>query len=124
MPIKTIVSMIDWIEENIEDNPTLEKMSSFVGYSSFYCSAKFHEYVGVSFKEYLIKRKLALAAFELQQSKGRIIDVALKYGFSSHEAFTRAFFRVYGYTPYQFRKLSPSIPLHGKAQIVDHTPCI
>ena len=58
MSVRTIETMLDWVEDNIEDVPTLDKMANYVGYSEFYCSVKFHECVGVSFKEYVLKRKL------------------------------------------------------------------
>jgi AraC-like DNA-binding protein len=114
LSVKTIENMVDWVEKNLGENPTLEKMSDFVGYSSFYCSAKFHEVVGISFKEYVRKRQLALAARDLQETRNKIIDIAVKYGFSSNEAFTRAFYRNYGFTPNQFRKLLPQISLYEK----------
>ncbi|WP_041669316.1 helix-turn-helix transcriptional regulator [Acetobacterium woodii] len=117
MSSKTIETMVDWVEENLEADPTLEEMSNFVGYSPCYCSTKFHEHVGISFKDYLQKRQLSMAAMALQKTKNRIIDIAMQYGFSSHEAFTRAFVRVYGYTPFQYRKLLPEISIVEKAQI-------
>ncbi len=101
--------MIDWVEENIEESPTLEAMARHVGYSSFYCSVKFHEAVGVSFKEYLQHRKLNLAVRELITTKKRILDIAVQYGFSSNESFTRAFSKIYGYSPQQYRKIYYSI---------------
>ncbi|GAA4654067.1 AraC family transcriptional regulator [Anaerocolumna aminovalerica] len=122
MSIKTIENMVNWVEENIEECPTLEEMSDFVGYSPCYCSTKFHEYVGVSFKDYIQKRQLSMAAVALQKTKGRIIDIAIQYGFSSHEAFTRAFTRAYGYTPFQYRKLLPEILTFDKVQIDLKTP--
>ena len=117
MSVKTIKNMVNWVEENLEESPTLEEMSGFVGYSPCYCSTKFHEYVGVSFKDYIQKRQLSMAAMALQNTKYRIIDIAIQYGFSSHEAFTRAFVRAYGYTPFQYRKLLPEILTFDKAQI-------
>ena len=117
MSVKTIENMVNWVEENLEECPSLEEMSDFVGYSPCYCSTKFHEYVGVSFKDYILKRKLSMAAMALQKSNYRIIDIAIQYGFSSHEAFTRAFVRVYGYTPFRYRKLLPKILEFDKAQI-------
>lgn len=117
MSIKTVVSMVDWVEINLEDNPTLEKMSEHVGYSSFYCSSKFHEVIGISFKEYVLKRKMSLAAVDLRDTNQKIIDIAIKYGFSSNEAFTRAFTKVCGYTPYQFRKAMPPISLFDKPMV-------
>ena len=83
MSIRTIETMLDWVEDNIEDAPTLDKMANYVGYSEFYCSAKFHECVGVSFKEYVLKRKLNLAAEMLLNSDVHIIEITMKYGFSS-----------------------------------------
>jgi AraC-like DNA-binding protein len=104
MSVKTIETMVQWIEDNLDQNPTLIKMSDYVGYSSYYCSVKFHEVVGMSFQEYVSKRKLSLAAKELKETSHRIIDIAFKYGFSSNEAFTRAFCRTYGFTPNHLRR--------------------
>lgn len=118
MSLKTIESMIDWVEFNLNDNPSLDKMSDYVGYSSFYCSAKFHEAVGISFKEYVLRRKLSMAAYELRDTDCRIIDIAMKYGFSSNEAFTRAFYRNFGYTPSQFRKVLPQLPVYEKSGVI------
>jgi AraC-like DNA-binding protein len=106
--------MVDWVEINMTDNPTLERMSDYVGYSAFYCSAKFHETIGISFKEYVFRRKMSLAAAELRETKRRIIDIAFKYGFSSNEAFTRSFFKIYGYTPNHYRKAIPSISFYER----------
>ncbi len=104
MSVKTIKDMLDWIEDNLEDEPLLPQMALYVGYSEYYCSAKFHEYVGVPFKEYVFKRKLSCAANELLNTDRRIIEIAIQFGFSSHEAFTRSFKRIYGCSPYQYRK--------------------
>lgn len=101
--------MVEWVEDNIMDSPTLDEMSEYVGYSSFYCSSKFHEHVGLTFKTYVAKRKINLASFELKNTNRRVIDIAMEYGFSSQEAFTRAFVKAYGCTPKQFRKQTISL---------------
>lgn len=125
MSVKTIENMIDWVEQNLDSNPTLCNMSEHVGYSTYYCSTKFHEYTGISFKEYVIKRKLSLAAMELLNTKIRIIDVAANYGFSSHEAFSRAFLKVFGFTPSKYRNLQPKVVLYKRIKIdYMHTPII
>ncbi len=114
MSIKTIENMVDWVESNLKENPTLSKMSSHVGYSPYYCSTKFHETVGLTFKTYVQKRKLSNATKELIESEYRIIDIAATYGFSSHEAFTRAFTREYGCSPRHYRECLPDIQLYEK----------
>jgi len=119
---KTIENMINWVETNLKDEPTLDKMSDYVGYSSFYCSAKFHEVVGISFKEYVMRRKLTQAAIDLRETDHKIIDIAVKYGFSSNEAFSRAFHKKYAYSPSQFRKVLPELLLYNKSIIISTTP--
>ena len=121
MSVRTIEDMIDWVEQNIEYAPTLDKMADHVGYSEFYCSAKFHEYVGVPFKEYVFRRKLSLAAKSLMNTDSLIIDIAMQYGFSSHEAFSRAFKKTYGYSPNQFRQIKPVIPYFDRIRIMNST---
>lgn len=114
MSVKTIEKMIDWVEDNILGKPTLGEMSYYVGYSPFYCSNKFHEYVGITFKHYIAKRRLSLATAEIRNTNRKLLDIALDYGFSSQEAFTRAFTSTYGYTPYQFRKQMPEVVLYQR----------
>lgn len=111
MSIQTIETMVTWLESNLTENPCLADMSKFVGYSPYYCSSKFHETLGVPFKTYLKRRKLCLAAQDLKETKERIIDIAFKYGFTSHEAFTRSFVHEYGYSPRQYRKEEPILNL-------------
>ena len=118
MSVRTIEDMIDWVEKNMEEVPTLNKLAEHVGYSEFYCSAKFHEYVGVPFKEYVFKRKLSLAAGTLMNTDALIIDIAMQYGFSSHEAFSRAFKKTYGYSPNQFRTLKPQVHSFERIRIM------
>ena len=117
MSIKTIESMVDWVEENIMENPTLVDLSNYVGYSSFYCSAKFRENIGITFKQYIAKRKLSLAAIEVRDTQCRLLEIALKYGYSSHEAFTRAFADAFGCTPYQCRKQMHPLQLYMKPEV-------
>jgi len=115
---KTIETMVNWIEDNIMKKPTLTEMSNYIGYSPFYCSSKFHENVGITFKQYISKRRLSLASIKVKDTKIRFLDIALKYGFSSQEAFTRAFVSNYGCTPNEYRKKKlTNIELYMKPNI-------
>lgn len=102
--IETVQNMIDWVEAHLADNPTLMEMSAQIGYSPYYCSNRFHEITGMTFKSYVAGRRLALAALEIRDTNARLLDVALKYGFSSQEALTRAFMNAFGCTPAAYRK--------------------
>lgn len=114
MSTKTIETMINWVEDNIMDNPSLIDLSNHVGYSSFYCSSKFHENIGITFKQYISKRRLSLAATEVREEKTKLLDIAIKYGYSSQEAFTRAFVEAFGVTPSKYRKQSIPLNLYMK----------
>ena len=106
-----VQKMIDWIEENLDKEPKLLVMSKHIGYSPYYCSIKFHEVTGRTLKNYITGRKLARAALEIRDSRERILDIALKYGFSSQEALTRAFVSAYGCTPAVYRRKPVPIPI-------------
>ncbi len=103
--IQTIIEEIDMcIKKHNDEALTLEHLSSTLGYSEFYISRKFREISGMQFREYLRYRRLAFALKELRDTENGILDIALDYGFSSHEAFTRAFKEAYGITPSEYRK--------------------
>ena len=98
-----IEKSLDWIEENITEKFYLLDLANQAGYSPFYFSRLFRFFVGTTIKKYDADRRLYRAAHDIQNTKERIIDIAVKYGFSSQEALTRALKSAYGYTPYVFR---------------------
>ncbi len=104
MSIQTIESMTQWIEENIKENPNLRDMSSYVGYSPYYCSAKFREHMGMTYKQFLARCKLKAAANDLCITYDKITDIALRYGYSSTESFSRAFSQAFQCSPRKYRK--------------------
>lgn len=108
---EAVQKMIDWIEENLTEDPTLLQMSQQIGYSPYYCSVQFHRVCGKTIRSYLQGRRLALAAKELLHTSDRILDIAMKYGFSSQEALTRAFRKAFGCTPASYRKNPHPVPL-------------
>ncbi|MBD5493440.1 MAG: helix-turn-helix transcriptional regulator, partial [Lachnospiraceae bacterium] len=101
---ETVQKMIYWIEAHLTENPSLLEMSNEIGYSPYYCSNRFHEIVGMTLKSYIAGRRLAMAALEIRDTDERILDIAVKYGYSSQEALTRAFMSAFGCTPAAYRK--------------------
>lgn len=104
MSVQTIESMAKWVENNITENPSLQDMSSYVGYSPYYCSAKFHEHMGMTYKQFLAQCRLKAAAYDLCMTNDKITDIAFRYGYSSSEAFARAFSQAFQCPPRQYRK--------------------
>lgn len=103
--IQKMIDVIDlYIKKNDSESLSLGHLSKESGYSEFYISKKFKEISGMQFRDYLRYRRLAFTLKELRDTESRILDVALQYGFSSHEAFTRSFKEAYGITPSEYRR--------------------
>lgn len=106
MSVQTIEVMTKWAEKNYMESPTLKEMSSYVGYSPFYCSAKFREHMGMTFKQFLAQCKLRAAAHDLSSTDDKITEIAFRCGYSSSESLTRAFITAFKCSPRQYRKAS------------------
>lgn len=113
--------VLTYIDANIEEQLTVAKIASYAGYSAYYFSRMFSARMRVSVMEYVRARKLQHAIVQLLAGE-RVIDIAVRYGFESHEGFTRAFQRAYRITPSGFRARHtgpyavrlPSIPKQEK----------
>ena len=113
--IQIIVDEIDKCIKSYHDEVlTLRFISSKLGYSEFYTTRKFSEISGMQFRDYLRRRKLAFALKEIRDSQKSLLHIAFDYGFSSHEAFTRAFKHEYGITPSDYRKFPKPLILRTK----------
>ena len=103
--IQAIVYEIDQcIKSRNNEALTLTHLSEKLGYSEYYVSRKFKEISGMQLRDYLRYRNLAFALKDIRDTQKGILDIALNYGFSSHEAFTRAFKEAYGITPSEYRQ--------------------
>ena len=111
---EAIQKMIYWIEEHLTDSPSLTEVSEQIGYSPYYCSVKFHEVVGMTIRNYIAGRRLARATLEIRDTHERILDIAVKYGYSSQEALTRAFVSAYGCTPAAYRRNPVPVALSNR----------
>ena len=102
--IQSVVLEIDkCIKQKDDELLTLKRLSEFLGYSEYYVSRKFRQIAGMSLRDYLSGRRLAFALKELVNTDKGILDIALEFGFSSNEAFTRAFKKAYSVTPSEYR---------------------
>ncbi len=88
-----------FMESNFTRSPSLDEIAQAACVSRFHLSRAFSETMGVSIQAYLRGRRLTVAARELAQGAPDILAVALDTGYSSHEAFTRAFREQFGLTP-------------------------
>lgn len=102
--VQTITEEVDkCIKARDDEALTLSVLARKLGFSEYYVSRKFREISGMHFRDYLRYRSLAFALAEVRDSSRNILDIALDYGFSSHEAFSRSFRDTYGMTPSEYR---------------------
>ncbi|QOR36046.1 helix-turn-helix domain-containing protein [Clostridium sp. 'deep sea'] len=90
---------INYIENNILDNINLSELSKILCCSEYEFQRFFSFIIGISLYEYIMKRRLSLAGYDVQNSNEKIIDIATKYCYKSHSSFTRAFKEFHGVTP-------------------------
>lgn len=96
---------IDYIESNITETVDFNIAAGFVGCSTWEFQRIFSFLTHVSLGEYIRQRKLTLAARDILAEKSKIIDIALKYGYESPTAFSRAFSKLFGITPSSARDI-------------------
>ncbi|MBE5962503.1 MAG: helix-turn-helix transcriptional regulator [Lachnospiraceae bacterium] len=107
--LQEIQSVIDYLEQNLMENITLTDVASFFYLNSSFLNQLFKMANGLTIMEYIRNRRLSESAKELKNTKIRIIDLALKYGYDTPEAFTKAFMRMYGFPPSFVRREDPPL---------------
>lgn len=103
MDHKQIQNSIDYIEKHLCENITLHEIAKQSHFSEFHFHRIFRKIIGASVMEYVRKRRLSQAAAELTQTDEKVTGIAFKYQFSSEEAFSRAFKKLYGACPRDYR---------------------
>ena len=102
--VQEMIEVIDGcIKSEADEALTLRALAERLGYSEPYVSRRFHRSAGMTLKEYLRLRRLAFALKDVRDTGNGVLTIGVRYGFSSGEAFTRAFKEAYGVTPSQFR---------------------
>lgn len=102
--LKNLSDAIEYIEKNLDKDISIEECSKLACCSSFYFQRIFSYIAGISLSEYIRRRRMTQAGFLLKRTDIKIIDIALKYGYSSPSSFTRAFKDVHNITPSNARK--------------------
>ncbi|WP_055669616.1 helix-turn-helix transcriptional regulator [Desnuesiella massiliensis] len=99
-----IQESIEYIESNLESYIDLDIVASkaYMLLSNFY--RMFFALTGHSVKEYIRKRRMNLAINDITVKKSTILNIAIKYGFESGDAFSRAFRHIVGCNPSTFKK--------------------
>lgn len=98
-----------YIEDNLTEEIDFRQVERRALCSEYHFRRMFSFLAGVTLSEYVRRRRLTLAAFDLLHDNARVIDTAIKYGYSSPDSFARAFYGLHGVTPTEARRGGPSL---------------
>ncbi|MFA0814814.1 MAG: effector binding domain-containing protein [Anaerofustis sp.] len=97
--LKNLSKAVEYIEKNLAGEISYEEAAKIACCSTYYFQRVFSYVAGIPLSEYIRRRRMTQAAFELQTTNIRVLDVALKYGYTSPTSFNRAFQSVHGISP-------------------------
>jgi AraC family transcriptional regulator len=101
--LKNMNTAMKYIEENLTNEIDFKVVARLAHCSEYHFKRMFSFLAGITLSEYIRRRRLSLAAFELHNRNVKVIDVAMKYGYNAPDSFTRAFLNLHGVTPSEAR---------------------
>lgn len=110
--IERLNASLQYIEDNLDGEISYDEVAKLAYCSAFHYQRMFSFMADITLGEYIRRRKLTLAALDLQKTGSKVIDVALKYGYSSPTSFSRAFTKVHGITPSEAKSNGVNIKLY------------
>ena len=99
-----IWTVVIFVESKVQSGFDYAELEKATGFSLPHIRAVFAKQTGVSLSRYVLSRRVANAAFEIVHNNRNILDIATKYSFANPDSFTRAFRRIAGINPNDFRK--------------------
>lgn len=100
---ETVNSIIKYINENLNKDLTIDTLSEKFYMSRYYIMHKFKACTGYSIHNYIIQKRLILANTLIKSGKPAT-EASFECGFNDYSSFMRAFKKMYGYSPRQYRK--------------------
>lgn len=102
--IERLNQTINYIEEHLAEEISYDELAQIACCSTYHFQRMFTYMAGVSLSEYIRRRRMSLAAQDLHDGDDKIIDIGLKYGYTSPTAFNRAFQSIHGVAPSTIKK--------------------
>ena len=98
------LALCQYLNQNLSSAITLEMAASYAGFSKFYFSRLFKDFVGMSFSHYVTMQRLHKAKLLLLTTQASITDIAMEAGFNSSSTFNRVFYQSEKMSPTDFRQ--------------------
>ncbi|EJL46117.1 AraC family transcriptional regulator [Brevibacillus agri] len=105
---------LDYIEEHLAGEIDFKEVARVACCSEYHFKRMFSSLAGIPLSEYIRRRRITLAAFDLKDSKLKVIDIAVKYGYNSPDSFARAFAQMHGVTPSEARASGQSLKAYPR----------
>ena len=102
--IERLNEALSYLEGQLKEEIDLDKAAQIACCSTYHFQRMFGYMAGMSLSEYVRRRRMSLAAVDLQAPEAKIVDVALQYGYASPTAFNRAFQAVHGHPPSRIKE--------------------
>ncbi|WP_462408601.1 AraC family transcriptional regulator [Neobacillus sp. Marseille-QA0830] len=115
--VESLQRAIDYMEEHLMELLLIKNIAKQANVSEFHFQRMFSILTDISVGEYIRRRRLTLAAQELLDTNRKVIDVALKYGYETPEAFTKAFRRQHGIAPSQAKSFGGMLKSYNRLVI-------
>ena len=114
--LKQLNDAIVYVEAHLcEDSLDMNRLTHITGVTKDSFLRFFSYMTGMSLREYIRRRRLTLAAYELRSTDIKVIDAAFKYGYRSADAFAKAFKGQHGFAPTKARDLSRPLKVYPPA---------
>lgn len=104
---KTLNEITAYIDEHIEESIDYKILAKIMGVNSYTMQRIFSVITGIPLAEYIRKRRLSLATFDILTKKYKIMDLAIKYNYESSTSFSRAFAAFNGLKPSLVKSNTP-----------------
>jgi len=95
---------LSYIHDHYHQSPSLTEIAEEIGISSFHYHRQFSKMVGITPKQYMLRKQVQMAKWMLRSSNTPIKQIALDTGFASHGHFTSTFKRILGISPTEYRR--------------------
>lgn len=115
--LNRIQRLIDYIEDGYSNKLLLNDLAAKENLSLSYLSHFFKAYFQISFQDYLTKVRCERAKYLLLSSDLRLLDICYSCGFSDIKYMNKGFYKLYGYTPKEFRNTKTNI--HSDSSTID-----
>ncbi|MDD2648796.1 MAG: AraC family transcriptional regulator [Eubacteriales bacterium] len=104
-----VLSAKAYIEARIKQEISEKSLALHTHLSVAYLRELFHKESGLPIGRYITERRVANAAFDVLYTDKSLTEIAMDYGYLTYDTFTRAFKRITGCKPIEFRALRPKM---------------